>query len=149
RLGGWRAARSDKDDVGVAAVAVANLADQRADIGVFQWINRCVDVRAAIAVGIAAEVVADFYRPFRRDCIRRVRLHINARVSPGLIGYSGDDLFAPLAGSRSGADLAAATLNLDIDAEGASGVARLPVIDREIERSVLVSGEFAQTADED
>src|SRR5262245_35681785 len=133
RLACRRAARSDEDQVRISPVAVANLADQRAGSGVAQRIDRCADVRAAVAVGIAAVAVADFNRPFSRNRERHVRLDIDARINPGLIGVYGDGLFAPLPWPRSAASLAAsAAINSHVDAEGAARVARLPMIDREI-----------------
>src|SRR6266545_1197154 len=138
------AARADEDEVRISPVAVANLADQRAGRDVIHGVVRNAGVCVAVAVGIAAGAIADFNRPFSRDRKRHVRLDIDARVGPGLIGVNGDGLLTRLARSRSSGPLAApAAINNYIDAEGATGVARLPMIDGEIESAVTVGGEFA------
>src|SRR5215813_7684124 len=157
RLARPPAARADEDEVRISPVAVANLADQRAGGDVIHGVVRSAGVCVAVAVGIAAGAIADFNRPFSRDRKRHVRLDIDARVGPGLIGVNGDGLLArlarprpavrlitPLARSRSSGPLTAtAAINNYIDAEGATGVARLPMIDGEIENAVTVGGEFA------
>src|SRR5262249_27543955 len=79
---------------------------------------------------------------------RHVWFDIDARVGPGLIGVNGDGPLAPLPRPRPAASLAVA-IDRHVDAEGAAGVARLPVIDWEIEDAVAVSGEFSRTAYED
>src|SRR5215510_1286633 len=157
RLARRPAARADEDEVRISPVAVANLADQRAGRGVIQGVVRSAGVCVAVAVGIAAGAIADFNRPFSRDRKRHVRLNIDARVGPGPIGVNGDGplarlarprpavrLITRLARSRSSGPLAApAAINNYIDPEGATGIARLPMIDGEIENAVTVGGEFA------
>src|SRR5262245_21493442 len=157
RLARRPAARADEDEVRISPVAVANLADQRAGPDVIHRIVRSADARVAVAVGTAVGAVADSNRPFGRDGKRHVRLDIDARIGPGLIGVNGDGLLARLAcprpavrlitrlaRSRSSGPLAdPAAINNYIDAEGATGVARLPMIDGEIENAVTVGGEFA------
>src|SRR5262249_11385882 len=92
RLARRPAARADEDEVRISPVAVANLADQRAGRDVIHRVVRNAGVCVAVAVGIAAGAIADFNRPFSRDRKRHVRLDIDARVGPGLIGVNGDGL---------------------------------------------------------
>src|SRR5262245_9173298 len=94
RLARGRAARSDENEVRISPVAIANLADQRADSGVIHRVDRRTDLRVAVAVGTTAGAVADFDRPVSRNCECHVRLDIDACVNPGLIGVNSDGLFA-------------------------------------------------------
>src|SRR5262249_60427413 len=83
RLARRRVARSDEDVVRIAAVAVANLTDQRADPGVINRIVRTADVGVAVAVGGAAGGVPDLYCPFLRRRMCRCRVYFHSRFSSG------------------------------------------------------------------